>query len=205
MGRVSDARERLLQATIDVLWARSYGAATVDDICTRAKVRKGSFYHFFRSKDELVLAALEADWQMRQTQLDALFSATAPPLERLRRYLKSVRARQEALSRRLGCVAGCVYSKLGLEVGPSSAIGRRVQGILTCYLKYFETTLRDAQAEGAPVGDVREQARALFAFLEGVAGQARIQNDLRLLDNLEQAVLGLLGLQPGERTGMAHS
>jgi len=57
MGRVSDARQRLLDATIDLIWQNSYGAVTVDDICERAGVKKGSFYYFFPSKTDLVVAA----------------------------------------------------------------------------------------------------------------------------------------------------
>src|SRR2546422_4016559 len=94
MGRVSDARERLLKATVELIWQESYGAVTVDAICERAGVRKGSFYHFFKSKDELVLAALDADWESRRPILDRLFSPSKPPLERLRDYFAYVHDRQ---------------------------------------------------------------------------------------------------------------
>src|SRR5437899_1851978 len=99
MGRVSDARERLVAATIDLLRSESYGAASVDSICERAGVKKGSFYHFFRSKDELVIAALDAEWQSRRATLDALFSPTVPPLLRLKSYFASVHERQVQLRR----------------------------------------------------------------------------------------------------------
>jgi len=73
MGRVSDARERLIQATIELIWVEGYGAVTVDSICERANVKKGSFYHFFAAKEDLVLAALDAHWANRRPTLDALF------------------------------------------------------------------------------------------------------------------------------------
>ena len=40
MGRVSDAKERLMEAVRDLIWAGSYGSTSVDDICERAEVRK---------------------------------------------------------------------------------------------------------------------------------------------------------------------
>ena len=43
MGRTSNAKERLLQVAFDLIWEQSYGSVSVDDICARAKVKKGSF------------------------------------------------------------------------------------------------------------------------------------------------------------------
>jgi TetR/AcrR family transcriptional repressor of nem operon len=50
MGRTSDAKERLIEAMIELIWTGSYGSTSVDQICERAGVKKGSFYHFFESK-----------------------------------------------------------------------------------------------------------------------------------------------------------
>ena len=47
MGRTSDADERLKDAALALIWEESYGAVTIDDICNRAEVKKGSFYYFF--------------------------------------------------------------------------------------------------------------------------------------------------------------
>src|SRR5438477_12856769 len=86
MGRVSDAKERLMQAVGELIWTGSYGSTTIDQICDKAGVKKGSFYYFFDSKADLALAAIEDDWQKRRQELDSIFSSTVPPLERLRRY-----------------------------------------------------------------------------------------------------------------------
>ena len=84
MGRVSDAKERLMEAVLELIWTGSYGGTTIDHICDRAGVKKGSFYYFFDSKADLALAAVEVGWNRIRPDLDALFSATIPPLERLR-------------------------------------------------------------------------------------------------------------------------
>ena len=57
MGRTSDAKDRLMTAALDLIWSESYGAVTIDDICQRAEVKKGSFYYFFESKSDLAVAA----------------------------------------------------------------------------------------------------------------------------------------------------
>jgi AcrR family transcriptional regulator len=59
MGRPSDARQQLIGAAREVIYANSYEAVTVDELCAAAGVNKSSFYHFFSSKQELVLATLD--------------------------------------------------------------------------------------------------------------------------------------------------
>ena len=86
MGRVSDARERLLNATLELIWRESYGAVTVDAICERAGVKKGSFYYFFDSKSQLTAEALKHHWESLRPMYDPIFSPSVPPLERFRRY-----------------------------------------------------------------------------------------------------------------------
>ena len=66
MGRTSDADERLMTAARDLMWEESYGSVTIDDICARAGVKKGSFYYFFDSKAALAVAAAFASAQFAQ-------------------------------------------------------------------------------------------------------------------------------------------
>src|SRR5271165_5584075 len=83
-----ESKIRLLNSALDVIRAKGYASTTVDDICHRAGVTKGSFFHHFKSKDELALAAASY-WG---TMTGGLFAA-APyhklkdPLERLLGYV----------------------------------------------------------------------------------------------------------------------
>jgi TetR/AcrR family transcriptional regulator, transcriptional repressor for nem operon len=194
MGRVSTARERLVEATIDLIWTESYGAVSVDAICERAGVKKGSFYHFFKSKDDLVIAALDAHWQSRQPQLEQIFAESNPPLQRLRDYFASVNRRQTDLAQKFGRPPGCLYGKVGVEVGADSEIGKKVQSIMAAYVAYYEGALRGVAAEGHAIADVPAKARALFAFMEGVLTQARIQDDYEIMKNLGKSAFEFLGL-----------
>jgi TetR/AcrR family transcriptional repressor of nem operon len=93
MPRVSDMKERLLDAAMDLIWENSYGATSVDAICDRAGAKKGSFYYFFKSKSELAAAALEDCWNKKRAEMDSIFSPTVPPLERFDRYFDFVHDR----------------------------------------------------------------------------------------------------------------
>ena len=65
MGRTSDAREKLLAVAFDLIHESSYGSVSVEQICTRAGVNKGSFYYFFKTKTDLVVAAYEEHWRVK--------------------------------------------------------------------------------------------------------------------------------------------
>src|SRR5262245_58312499 len=109
MGRVSDAKQRLLQATIDLIWQNSYGAVTVDNICERAGVKKGSFYYFFPSKTDLVVAALDSHWQTLKPLLDGIFCSGVPPIDRFHKYFELIYQRQSMLQQKAGRVLGCPF------------------------------------------------------------------------------------------------
>ncbi len=77
MPRTSTAKERLTETALKMIWGNSYGATSVDAICDKAGVKKGSFYYFFKSKSELAAAALDADWRKgHRARLDSIFSPT---------------------------------------------------------------------------------------------------------------------------------
>ena len=59
MGRTSTAKDRLIESMIELIWTGSYGSTSVDQICERAGVKKGSFYHFFESKTALAVTSID--------------------------------------------------------------------------------------------------------------------------------------------------
>ncbi|MCW2286501.1 AcrR family transcriptional regulator, partial [Rhodoblastus acidophilus] len=67
-GQIPETKRRLIAAALELIWRSSYGSVSVDDICKAADVRKGSFYHFFPSKADLAVAAMDhADKELRAT------------------------------------------------------------------------------------------------------------------------------------------
>jgi TetR/AcrR family transcriptional repressor of nem operon len=85
---VPDTKTKLLDAALHVIRTKGYAATTVDDLCTTGGASKGSFFHHFKSKDSLALAAVEHF----STMATGLFSSApyrkaADPLERLLGYV----------------------------------------------------------------------------------------------------------------------
>lgn len=203
MGRTSKTREKLIEAIGELVWTGSYGATTVDDICAKAGVQKGSFYHFFKSKAELVEAAIEADWQARRVELDSIFSPIVPPLERFRRMAAFVYKAQKQAAERFGCVLGCPLFALGAEISTQEeTLQRKIQEVLDYKRVYFESAIRDAHAAGliyAP--DPAAKARLLFTYYQGLLTEARIRNDLEVLREADRGTLQVLGLDKKKAAG----
>ena len=200
MGRVSDARERLMEAVRELIWTGSYGSTTIDQICDKAGVKKGSFYYFFDSKAELAVVAIAEDWKHHRVELDAIFSPTVPPLERLRKYCDFFYRFQAEIRDKYGRVLGCPLFSVGAEVSTlEDRLQKEIQEILEYKCKYLETAIRDAHAAGlvnAP--DPVSKSRILFAYYQGLATQARIQNRLDVLKDAITGTYELLGAKVNE-------
>lgn len=195
MGRTSDADERLMTAALDLMWEESYGAVTIDDICKRADVKKGSFYYFFESKAHLAVAALEKMWtEDWKPKLDAGFSPSLDPLTRLKAYLETVYEFQAGIHRRTGKVLGCPVCTVGSEISTQEVdVNAKIREIMSRKRRYYESAIRDAMAAGViEPGDAVQKAQALFCLIEGAVSHARIMNDPELLRALTGTALDML-------------
>ncbi|HLZ72730.1 MAG TPA: TetR/AcrR family transcriptional regulator [Dehalococcoidia bacterium] len=195
MGRTSDARERLLQVAAQLIHARSYADVSVDDLCTAAGVNKGSFYYYFPAKRDLALAAVEAQWQqVRTTLLEPAFARDLPPLARFPRLFDLVAARHATRAEQSGCVLGCPFGNLALELSTRDEVVRaKLQEVFAGYCVYFETALAEAAAAGeiAPA-NVAPAAQAVLALLEGALLLAKTANDAGVVSRLGSQVVPLI-------------
>jgi TetR/AcrR family transcriptional repressor of nem operon len=121
----SRSRERLIETAIDLLHGHGYRAVGVQALCEEAGVRKGSFYHFFASKEELTLEALNHAWEVfRSTVIEPTMDAD---LDR--------EGRVEAI--RTACIApvleghtgstgphGCLFGRLAASIGEGEPLLR---------------------------------------------------------------------------------
>jgi len=195
MGRTSDAREKLLSVAFDLIHESSYGSVSVEQICTRARVNKGSFYYFFRTKTDLVVAAYEERWKFRLPEYERIFSKTNPPLKRLSLWCDYIRSGQKDRHARYGHVCGCPYTSLGGELATRDPkIRRSAQDLIERHVKYLAGAIGDAQRAGlAAAGNARVKAELVHSFTVGLLLRAKIYNDLKILRHAEKAIFALIG------------
>lgn len=84
-----NARNKLLDAALGTIRAKGYSATSVDDLCGAAGVTKGAFFHHFKSKDALAVAAAD-HWSETTSELfsAAPFHDHDDPLERILAYIE---------------------------------------------------------------------------------------------------------------------
>ena len=195
MGSTNTTKEKILTSALELIYARSYADVSVQEVCEQAGVKKGSFYHFYPSKRDLILAALDRQWDTLRTNIfEPCFSSTLSPLKQIERCFVLLADFQAQIKARTGHVYGCPFGNLAAELSThDEAIRKKIDRIFHAIEGYFEDALRKAIAAGEVAAqDTRAGAQTLMAYLEGSNMLAKTRNDPGLIKQLGQSVVRLL-------------
>ena len=192
MKASTDTRQRLLDSARELLYSRSYGNVGVKEICDMAGVQKGSFYHFFPSKQELTLAVLDEFFIISKQEI---FSRSFRPewsgMQQLNALLENIYVFQKGTKEQIGKTLGCPYGNMSSEMSTQDEIIRqRLNGLLQQMEMSLKTALNQALHEGeiAPC-NTAATAAAMFAFIEGLMLLAKTRNDPELIREIGAAML----------------
>ena len=170
-----DARIRLLDAAMQVIRAKGYSATTVDDICREAGLTKGAFFHHFKSKEDLAVAAAAHFSQMA----DGLFSSApyrqaADPLDRLLGYIDFRAAIMDGPIPAFTCLLGTMVQE-AYDTHP--AIRRACDTYIGAHAAGVAQDIEAAKALYAPQATWSAQSLALYtqAVLQGAFVLAKAQ------------------------------
>jgi TetR/AcrR family transcriptional repressor of nem operon len=158
------ARQKLLGAALSVFREKGYSGASVDELCARAGVTKGAFFHHFASKEELGKAAAN-HWS---EVTGAMFAAhpyhtLSSPTERVLAYIA---LRKELLKGELATMT-CVAGTLAQEVYREHPEIRDACG--ACIFGHVATLvddIRNAKAEGGVKGREHGTPESLAGFIQ---------------------------------------
>ncbi|AHE97139.1 TetR/AcrR family transcriptional regulator [Thioalkalivibrio paradoxus] len=187
-----ETRQRIVDSACDLIHRRSYTAVGVAEICAQARTRKGSFYHFFPSKQDLSLAVIDELRRILDEQvLSPSFGRDLPPLRRLERFVDHLCGFQQGAMAAMGRMPGCPFGNLALELATTDeVIRRRLEVVFAAIRARFEHVIEDAVAIGetGPV-DVRATAEAMLAYMEGMLMLAKTANDPAVIRRLGPALV----------------
>jgi TetR/AcrR family transcriptional regulator, transcriptional repressor for nem operon len=198
MKAESETKQRLLHTAVEMLWESSFGSVSVDDICKRAGVKKGSFYYFFPSKIELTIAAMEEHWNEKRHHFDRIFSPQSPVLQRLDDACDFIYCSQKQKKEQFGKVCGCPYISIGSEMGiQDERVRLKTEELLSRGRIYWESLVRDAQTEGLSTLPYSAQVLAseIYSYIVGRILHARLSNDLQPIMSIKSGIERLLGFK----------
>jgi TetR/AcrR family transcriptional repressor of nem operon len=170
------SREKLVRAARNLMLAQGYPITSVDDIIEVAGVSKGSFYHYFDSKEELALTAMHeflADGAA--LMMDGPFRDIADPRKRAIAFLKHV----ESVAMRLW-EHGCLLVMFSVELaGTSASVREETSAVLLDLIDRVGVILRPLTKEGG--GNLPVTAGAIanmyMAVIDGSLVYARATGD----------------------------
>ena len=175
-------RERLVRAGIEILTEQGFASTGIDAVLKRVGVPKGSFYHYFASKEAFGHAVIEGYAAYFARKLDRwLLDTSRAPLDRLRDFV----ADGKAGLRRFGFRRGCLIGNLGQELGGTHAgLREPLEAVFADWQGRVARCLDDAVAAGdlAADADTTRLAEIFWIGWEGAILRAKLVRDTAPVD-----------------------
>jgi TetR/AcrR family transcriptional repressor of nem operon len=167
--------EKIMDAALRLMLSKGYPATTVDEICAEAGVSKGSFYHFFKTKEDLGLAAIERFYRRGAEEMqNGPFTELTDPVERALGFLDHVEARSTYL-----WTDGCLLGNFALELADTNPNVReqvsRMFGQLAARMAAVFEPIADRAGRNGPTA--RGLGEMFLAVLEGSIVLAKAHQD----------------------------
>ncbi len=181
MARKSErTRQRIVEAANRLFYHKGYHNTSFTDVVEASGVPRGNIYYYFKSKEEILEAAVRYRLDRIRQMLAGWNERYATPAERLNRFLEILPDSAEALVR-YGCPMGTLNAELGKN---DPALQARTRELFVL----FEDWLTDQFSELGYAGRAREFARRLLARGQGISMIAHVHGDRRFLQQ-ETALL----------------
>lgn len=173
-------QERLVDAAMRLFWEKGYGSTSIADILQAAGANAGSLYHFFPTKQDLLVAVLERyQAGIQPMLLDPAWEGISDPVERVFALLAAYRRMLVDTD----CFYGCPIGSLALELHePDPAVRLKLAANFDAWVGAIERCLTDAGDRFPPELDRRALAIFALTTMEGGVMLSRTHRDLASYD-----------------------
>jgi TetR/AcrR family transcriptional regulator, transcriptional repressor for nem operon len=194
-SRDADTRERLLAAGVTLFGEKGFNGCGLNEVLQLANVPKGSFYHYFGSKEEFGVAVIERARDEHLAEMRPMLSdRRMTPRSRLRAIFEHAKAECAAT----GPTVECLIPKLALETG---RLSEPVHAAVKCAYQQWSALLAQVIREGQALGEIERKhdadrlANVLVMLWEGAAIRMQIERSIAPLEDFQAFVFDtLLGL-----------
>lgn len=172
-----DTREGLVRLGTEILTEKGFLNTGLDELLKRAGVPKGSFYHYFPSKEAFGHAVIDNYANYFACRLDrSLLDETHAPLQRLMNFVANAKTGMA----RFGFRRGCLIGNMGQELGAGHEGFRvRLDQVFSDWQRRVATCLEAAKAAGqlAPEADCQRLAAFFWIGWEGAVLRAKLMRN----------------------------
>ena len=179
---LTETRELLMRAGLEVLTEKGFSSTGIEEILGRVSVPKGSFYHYFESKEAYGLDLIERYGQFFARKLDRhLRNPALSPLSRLRAFVVDATDGMARYEFRRGCLIG----NLGQEMGAlPESFRARLKETFEDWQSRFSACLVEAQQAGELASDADTAQLAEFFWIgwEGAVLRAKLERSAKPLE-----------------------
>jgi AcrR family transcriptional regulator len=172
-------RERLIAAAVQLLHRHGIERTTLADIAKAADVPVGNVYYYFKTKDEVIGAVIDAHIQQIKTTLAAIDTIHPTPRDRLKAFVREFTAQSEIVAQS-GCPLGSLCSELDKRV---TEPGLPVAELMRLPIEWAEGQFRSLGRT-----DARDLAFDLLAAYEGSALLANTMRDPEVLSGAARRI-----------------
>ena len=194
----TDTKLKLMQTATELIWESNYDNVGIAEICKKAGVTKGAFYHHFTSKADLFASACAHEWEKMRPMMDEGLSPRYTALQQVENIIETTLRTQQRKQDKEQKICGCPFFTAGAQAGCEEVEIRAVARDMSdnCEL-YLMALVRNLLAEGylAPPVNEAQVARMLQQFIQGLLMHGRVYQDFaKLRDDLREGFYRLLGL-----------
>jgi len=171
----SETRESLVRAGLVALTEKGFSATGIDEILKAVGVPKGSFYHYFDSKEAFGTELIDRYGQYFARRLDRFFTdGERSNLERLEAFTRDA---EDAMAR-YAFSRGCLVGNLGQEMGAlPESFRKQLSDVFVDWQRRTAACLGAAQVDGE-IGahhDTNELAAFFWIGWEGAVLRAKLE------------------------------
>lgn len=191
-------RARLLRKGVAILTEKGFSAVGIEEILGSAEVPRGSFYHYFDSKESFGFALIDAYADYFAKKLDRWFTdEQRRPLDRLRDFIADARAGMARFDYRRGCLVGNLGQEMGVLPEP---FRDRLAAVLRDWEERTARCLRAGQEAGEILADADCVMLAQFFWIgwEGAVLRAKLERNPAALDTFAEGFLAMIGAENQE-------
>lgn len=191
---MSDTKERLIEVATNLFLGKGYGAVGTSEICTASGVNKGTFYHFFSTKSDLLIAAMERYATTFADGFQEVAASSNSPAAKLQALFEVPLKANRKWKKDRGSAQGCLVGNMALELGAVDIpVQKAAQKALDSWASSIVPIIHEYRvASGLQTLDAKIASQMIVGLIQGGLLLAKTHNNPEKIRMMGVGVEGML-------------